>query len=261
MLLPNLRIVLVETSHPGNIGAAARAMKNMGATELVLVAPERYPDEAAAARAAGAGDVLAAARVVATLPEALAGCTYAYGASARPRHIAAEVLDPRAAAARIAPAAAAGETCALVFGRERTGLTNAELAYCTQLVHIPANPAFSSLNVAAAVQVLCYEVRVAWLAQQAAVVQAEPFDRLAPHDDMEQFYAHLEQVLIEIGFHDPQRPRHLMRRLRRLFGRAAVEHNELAILRGVLSAVQGRKVPGSKIARPAQGGPAEVPNS
>lgn len=241
MLLPNLRVVLVETSHPGNIGAAARAMKNMGATELVLVAPERYPDPAASARAAGADDVLTAARVVATLPEALAGCAYAYGASARPRHIVAEVMDARAAATRIAPALTAGETCALVFGRERTGLTNAEMAYCTQFVHIPAHPEFSSLNVAAAVQVLCYEVRVALLALQVSGEAPAPFDRLAAHDDMEQFYAHLEQVLIEIGFHDPQRPRHLMRRLRRLFARAALEQNELAILRGVLSAVQGGK--------------------
>lgn len=259
MLLPNLRVVLVETSHPGNIGAAARAMKTMGATELVLVAPVRHPDPAASARAAGADDVLAAARVVATLPEALHGCAYVYGASARPRHIVAEVLDARDAAARIAPALLGNEACALVFGRERTGLTNAELAYCTQFVHIPTDPGFRSLNVAAAVQVLCYEVRVALLALHAQpAVQA--FDQLAPHEDMEQLYAHLEQVLIEIGFHDPQRPRHLMRRLRRLFSRAAVERNELAILRGVLTAVQDfRQLRRSDAGLPASGG--EVPES
>ncbi|PWV59046.1 RNA methyltransferase [Plasticicumulans acidivorans] len=251
MNIPRIRIVLVETSHPGNIGAAARAMKNMGLEELVLVAPEAFPHPQASARASGADDILAAARVVATLPEALVGCALAIGSSARPRHLAAESLEPRGCAALLTGAVARGETCALVFGRERTGLTNAELDHCTQLVHIPTNPAYSSLNVAAAVQVLAYEVRMSWLQRAASDVPAQPagsdpFTAPATVDEFEQLIEHLQQVAIETGFLDPLKPKHLMRRLRRLFARTRLEAREVAILRGLLSATQGRKRAGRR---------------
>lgn len=229
-----VRIVLVETTHPGNVGAAARAMKNMGLSRLYLVRPQRYPSAEATARAAGADDLLARAVLCDDLDQALAGCELIFGASARSRKITWPQLDPRQAAARIA---AAGET-AVVFGREHAGLTNEELDRCNYLLTIPADPAFSSLNVAAAVQVVSYELRMAELADKPAPASAaEP---LASAEQRERFYAHLEQVLLSLEFLDPTNPKHLMRRLRRLFNRVELDQNEVHILRGILTAVEQR---------------------
>ena len=223
-MLDNIRVVLVGTSHPGNIGGAARAMKNMGLSRLVLVEPEDFPSGDAVARASGATDVLDAALVVGSLEEALVGCSLVIGTSARDRRIPWPLLDPRECGVTSCEQAAAGGEVALVFGREYAGLTNEELQRCQYHVHIPSNPEFSSLNLAAAVQVLAYEVRTAMLNSQAATA-----------DELESFYGHLRRVLVMIGFLDPQKPRHLMTRLRRLYGRSAVSKLEMNILRGILT--------------------------
>lgn len=230
-----VRVVLVRTSHPGNIGAAARAMKTMGLSRLVLVAPALFPNAMATARAAGADDLLAAASVVATLDEAVADCSWVVGTSARTRHIDWPEVDARGFAvqawqrAREAPVA-------VVFGRENSGLSNQELDRCQALLRLDTNPGFASLNLAAAVQVVAYELR---MAHQAAVPQARPGDSQAvTQGEMEGFYAHLEQALVEIGFHDPLAPRLLPRRLRRMFNRMAPDRMELNILRGILAAAQ-----------------------
>nr|WP_238935217.1 tRNA (cytosine(32)/uridine(32)-2'-O)-methyltransferase TrmJ [Pseudomonas typographi] len=238
--MQNIRVVLVNTSHPGNIGGAARAMKNMGLGQLVLVAPHSFPAPEASARASGADDVLANARVVPTLEEALAGCALVLGTSARDRSLPWPMLEPRECGHKTVVAAAGGQPVALVFGREHAGLTNDELQRCHFHVHIPANPDFSSLNLAAAVQVLAYEVRTAWLATQGAPAAGpEPAaPALATMDQMEGFYRHLETTLVEVGFLDPANPRHLMARLRRLFGRSNVDHTEMSILRGILTETQ-----------------------
>tara|TARA_R110000868_G_scaffold159350_5_gene388076 strand:+ start:94 stop:864 length:771 start_codon:yes stop_codon:yes gene_type:complete len=238
-LLENIRVVLVGTSHPGNIGGAARAMKNMGLSQLVLVDPRDFPSEDAVARASGATDILDAAQVVATLEEALVGCRLVMGTSARDRHIPWPMLEPRECGGVACEQAQQGAQVALVFGREYAGLTNEELQRCHYHVHIPSDPAFSSLNLAAAVQVLAYEVRMAWLAtegrpaRQSAVV--DPDEEPVAVDELESFYRHLEQALVEIRFLDPAKPRHLMSRLRRLYGRSAVSRLEMNILRGILT--------------------------
>jgi TrmH family RNA methyltransferase len=238
MNFANLRIVLVGTTHPGNIGAAARAMKNMGLNQLVLVQPARYPHAEATARASGADDILAAARVVDNLNQALSGCSLVFGASARRRNLAWPELDPRQCAARAAAVSERGQV-ALVFGPERSGLSNAELDSCHFLVHIPANPDYSSLNLAASVQVLAYELRMAGEgARSKEDTVADDEEIPAPAEEMQRFYRHLEQVLTEIGFLDPANPRLLMRRMHRLFNRARPDRNEVSILRGILSAVQ-----------------------
>ncbi|MGD8378544.1 MAG: tRNA (cytosine(32)/uridine(32)-2'-O)-methyltransferase TrmJ [Gammaproteobacteria bacterium] len=234
-MLNNIRIVLVGTSHPGNIGAAARAMKTMGLSRLILVAPDRFPDPEAVALASGAEDVLRDARQVETLDQALIGCRWVAGASARQRRLSWPELDPRECAERARQEAVAGDV-ALVFGRERTGLTNEELDLCHHLVHIPANPEYSSLNLAAAVQVLSYELRMAGR-PAAATDEHEP----APSEELERFFAHLETVLVRMEFLDPDNPRHLMRRLRRLYHRARPDRNEINILRGILTAVESRR--------------------
>lgn len=229
-----VRIVLVGTSHPGNIGAVARAMRTMGLSRLVLVSPREFPSEEATARAAGAHQVLARAEVVGSLDEALAGVGYAVGASARLRSLPWPALAPRAAAAAMAFAAGRGEV-ACVFGRENSGLTNEELSRCQALLHIPTDPDFSSLNLAMAVQVVAYEL---FLAAGAGLVLPPHRERpLAAAEDMERFYAHLESALVAARFLDPDKPRHLMRRLRRLFNRAQPDTNELNILRGILAAL------------------------
>lgn len=239
-MLNNIRIVLVCTTHPGNIGAVARAMKTMGLTRLTLVAPEKYPSVEATARASGADDVLAQAHIVGSLDEALAGCHLVFGASARQRTIAWPQVDSRACAA-LAVSASATEEVAIVFGREQSGLTNDELERCHYLVHIPANPDFSSLNIAAAVQVITYEVRMASLqAQPVAGSGDEERVLWATADEMEQFYEHLWQTVIDIGFVDPAKPRLLARRLRRLFNRARLDKNEVNMLRGILTAAQSQ---------------------
>lgn len=244
-MLQNIRVVLVNTSHPGNIGGAARAMKNMGLSRLVLVDPQDFPSGEAVARASGATDVLDGVQVVKTLEEALVGCSLALGASARDRRIPWPLLDPRECATTCLDQVGRGGEVALVFGREYAGLTNEELQRCHYHVHIPSDPVFSSLNLAAAVQVLAYEVRMAWLAVQGQPTKEEKLETTAmlnvqpaTLDEMELFYGHLESTLEEIGFLDPERPRHLMSRLRRLYGRSGISKLEMNILRGILTETQ-----------------------
>ena len=229
--LDRLRIVLVATSHPGNIGAAARAMKTMGITALYLVNPKRPLDAEAEAMASGASDVLHGARVCASLAEALQGTVHALAVSARRRELSYVSDDARAAVRDLMASAQEGEV-AIVFGTEMSGLTNEEILQCRAAAHIPADPGYSSLNLAAAVQVLCYEARVAALGAQPLPKAESPSAR---HEDVENFYVHLEQSLLASGFLDPYNPKRLIPRLRRLFGRARLEQEEVNILRGMLS--------------------------
>ena len=246
-MLDRVRVVLVNTSHPGNIGGAARAMKNMGLQQLVLVQPRRFPDSEASSRASGADDVLQQARVVDSLQEAIADCQLVLGTSARDRRIPWPVLDPREAAQttlehlRDLPAA----QIALVFGREDSGLTSEELQQCQFHIHIPSDPAFSSLNLATAVQVVSYELRMLWLQWSRQPTKLEKSEAVArEHDqpvtvaELENYFQHLEQVLVEIGFHNPQKPRQLMPRLRRLYSRSGLNRMEMNILRGILTETQ-----------------------
>ena len=234
MSLNNIRFVLVRPTHPGNIGAAARAMKTMALDDLWLVAPLHFPSPAASAMAAGADDVLARARVSPDLDAAIADCHVVFGTSARSRRIDWPTLDPRAAAQRLTEAAQRGPV-AVLFGQERSGLTNSELDRCQALVQIPANPDYSSLNIASAVQLLAYELYVA--AGETPVAPDEDYPP-ATSEDMQRFYRHLEDVLAAIRFLDPANPRLLMRRLMRLFNRAAPDRNDINILRGILTAVE-----------------------
>jgi tRNA/rRNA methyltransferase len=231
--LARVRVVLVATSHPGNIGAAARAMLTMGLTRLTLVAPRRFPDAEADARASGATQVLRDARVVATLDEALAGAALTVGLSARQREFAGRVLDVREAA-RQAIGCAQRDDVALVFGTEMSGLSNDELARCGVVATIPADPGYSSLNIAAAVQVAAYELRVA--ATGGEVWRAPRFAS-ATHDEIEGLYAHATRTLTDVRFLDPKLPRRLLPRLRRMFARAGFEREEVNILRGILARV------------------------
>ncbi len=237
-MLDSIRIVLIETSHPGNIGAVARAMKNMALSDLRLVRPRFFPHEQASARASGAADVLAAARVFDTPRQAIADCRFVVGASARLRSVHWPRFPPRAMAARVLEESAAGPV-AILFGRENSGLTNVELDLCHYLVHIPTNPDYASLNIAMAVQVIAYELFVA--ADEAGRTRERPAEPPAEIAAMEGFYAHLRETLGDIGFSDPRQSDKLFRRLRRLFHRARLNEDELRILRGVLSAAQGRK--------------------
>lgn len=234
-----IRIVLVGTQHPGNIGSAARAMKTMGLSRLVLAAPEKAPDRDSYALAAGADDVLAAAAIVPDLAAAVADCHFVLGCTARSRRIALEQFDPRQAAALCDARARGGAEVALVFGRERTGLENEELQLCHAAVHIPANPAYSSLNLASAVQVLSYELRMAALA--AGGIGADPGERREPpasHAQMEGFFGQLGQALDAIDFHKGRVPEAAMHKLRRLFLRAELDEREVRLLRGVLADVE-----------------------
>jgi len=232
-VLARMRVVLVHTSHPGNIGAAARAMLTMGLERLVLVAPRRFPDPEADARASGATAVLAGAQVVESLDAALSGAALTIGLSARPREFAGQVLSVRAAAERAVAGATHGDV-ALVFGTEMSGLSNDELARCAVVASIPANPGYASLNLAAAVQVAAYELRVA--AGQDGVWAARRFAP-ATHDEIEGLHAHAAHTLAAMRFLDPAMPKRLMPRLRRLFARAGLEREEVNILRGVLARI------------------------
>ena len=240
-MFENVRIVLVNTTHPGNIGGAARAMKNMGLSRLYLVAPKDYPADRAVWRAANALDVLDNAVVVETLEEAVGGCGLVVGTSARERRIPWPLLDPRQCGERVWRESAEHEV-AIVFGREDRGLTNDELHKCTYHVHIPSNPEYSSLNLAAAVQVLCYEVRMASMSD--AEGKLPPLSEWdvppARSEDLEMYFQHLEQALVDIGFHDRDNPRQTMARLRRLYSRIRLDEMELSILRGVLTAMQNQ---------------------
>ncbi|WP_460734949.1 RNA methyltransferase [Lysobacter tyrosinilyticus] len=233
-----IRIVLVGTQHPGNIGSAARAMKTMGLSRLVLVAPERVPDADSYALAAGADDVLAAAVTHETLAEAVADCRLVLGCTARSRRIQLEELEPRAAGARAVAESGTGGEIAVVFGRERTGLTNDEYELCHVAVHIPANPEYSSLNLAMAVQVLSYEIRLAALAGATPQGEEELRESPASHAEMEGFFAQLADTLDAIDFHKGRAPESAMRKLRRLFLRAQPDPREVRILRGVLADAQ-----------------------
>lgn len=234
--LQRVRVVLSRTSHPGNIGAAARAIKTMGFSHLVLVRPKFFPDPQAEAMASGAGDVLASAKVVDTLAEALQGVELTVALTARRRDLATEPLWARDGAAELATVAARGDV-ALVFGNETSGLTNEELAQCGRWVMIPANPEYSSLNLAAAVQLMCYELRLALCAVPPAPTFAESCSA-ATHDEVERLMIHFEQSAIASGFLDPEQPRRLMLRLRRLFARARLEREEVNILRGLLASFE-----------------------
>ncbi|MEO8316038.1 MAG: RNA methyltransferase [Pseudomonadota bacterium] len=236
-----IRFVLVETSHPGNIGAVARAMKNMGVLDLVLVKPREYPHPDATARAAGSDDVLANARVVETLAEAIADCGLVFATTARTRDQYFRVLEAREAATRMVAEARTGSgAVAVLFGTERFGLSNEQLHCAHALLRIPANPEYVSLNIAMAAQLIAYEILMA---------QHLPGEYVAPREtplatpvQMEGFYSHLQQVMDEVGFRDrTQVGTNLMGRIRRLFTRAELDSNELNILRGILTAVQGRR--------------------
>ncbi|WP_129136212.1 RNA methyltransferase [Luteimonas sp. YGD11-2] len=235
-----IRIVLVGTQHPGNIGAAARAMKTMGLSRLALVAPLRFPHADADAMAAGADDVLAAATLHDTLADAVADCRWVAGCTARDRRIALAQFAPREAAAQALVQAADG-AIALVFGRERTGLENHELQLCHAAVHIPANPEYSSLNLAQAVQVLAYELRIAMLADRAGEAALSPLGHREPpasHAQMEGFFGQLAETLDAIDFHKGRTPDAAMHKLRRLFLRAQPDEREVRLLRGVLADAQ-----------------------
>jgi tRNA/rRNA methyltransferase len=233
-LLKNVRVVLSHTTHPGNIGAAARAMKTMGLAQLHLVNPRHFPDPQANAMAAGADDVLQNAKVCASIDEALQGVVHTVALTARMRDISMEVKVPRQAVSELLQHAAAGPV-ALLFGTEMSGLSNEELGKARILVHIPCDPEFSSLNLAAAVQVMAYELHVALHELLPGAHEVQP----APHEQLEGMYEHLEKTLLEIGFFTTQNPARLMQRLRRLFARARLEQEEVNLLRGILSVTTG----------------------
>lgn len=238
-VLQSIRIVLVETTHPGNIGGVARAMKNMGLSQLYLVAPADYPSERAEWRAANAQDVLQQATVVETLDDAIADCGLVIGTSARERRIPWPLLTPRECADRCYQEAEI-HPVAIVFGREDRGLTNEELHKCHFHLHIPANPEYSALNLATAVQVVAYELRMTCLtAETGEPIHFDDWDMPpAKNEALEYYYEHLQQTLENIGFLEPDNPRQTMTRLRRLYNRVRLDEMELNILRGVLTAMQ-----------------------
>ncbi len=242
MPLP-IRIVLIDTSHPGNIGAAARAMKNMGLRELHLVRPKSFPDAQATSRASNADDLLQAATVHDTLTAAIADCGLVIGSSARQRHLSWPVNEPREIAGRVVAAAQSG-TVAILFGSERYGLSNEEVAACNALVTIPTDADYSSLNVAMAVQVIAYEI---WLASRPGAPRLPPPEvPYATAEEMTRLYRHIEDVLELIEFRERHGGGHLMNRIRRLFNRANLDQNEMNILRGILTAVQARRRPAKR---------------
>lgn len=238
-LVSRIRYVMVRTSHPGNIGSAARAIRTMGFQRLELVTPARFPDREANALAAGADDVLEGAGVHAELVDSLVGCNLVLGLSARRRGVNLPEISPREAAAQALAAAARGEQMALVFGNERSGLENEELARCHAMVRIPSVDDFSSLNLSQAVQVMAYELRVAMLEAAPEPVPA-PVREEVPADalQMEQFYEHLAQTLDDIEFHKGRAPTTIMLRLRKLFQRAQMDERELRVLHGILADAQ-----------------------
>jgi TrmH family RNA methyltransferase len=238
---PDIRVVLVGTSHPGNIGAAARAMRTMGLEQLVLVKPLRFPHADATARAAGADGLLTRALVVPDLASAVADCAWVVATSARPRHLRWPEVDPRGFA-REALVRAASAPVAVVFGRENSGLSNDELDRCHALLRLPAVADFSSLNLAAAVQVVAYQIRLECIGAggQSVSPAADASGEPVTQQEMEGLYAHLERVLVAIGYLDPEKPRLLPRRLRRMFNRMQPDRAELNILRGILADVEKR---------------------
>ncbi len=246
MAIENIRFIMINTSHPGNIGAAARVMKNMGLSRLYLVAPKRYPAPEATAMASGADDLLEQAIVCDTLEEALEGCHLVLGSTARERKIQHEFLDARAAG-ELVQEEAVTQQVALVFGRERTGLTNEETGLCHKLINIPTNPDYSSLNVASAIQIAAYEIMMAGCSikteHDGQVIWTDRTVDYASSDAMEGFYDHLEQTLIDIEFLNPQQSPQLMPKLRQLYNRSRLKQEELNILRGILTSTQ-KSLPG-----------------
>ena len=236
-MLNRFRIVLVNTTHPGNIGAAARAIKAMGLSQLVLVSPEKFPHQDATFRAAGADDILENAIVVDELSHALKGCEWVIGASVRARKLARPILNPRECAQKVRDEISGN--VAIVFGRESSGLTNEELSLCHDQISIATNPDFSSLNVASAVQVVAYELRMA--ANVSTVVKNYLEDPLASADEVAGFYEHLRQTLVDIHFLDHKQPKRLMERLHLLFNRAHLTVTEINILRGILKAISDNR--------------------
>ncbi len=236
-----IRMVLVNTTHPGNIGGAARAIKNMGLTELYLVQPREFPAPRAVWRAAGARDILTNVKVVESLDEAIAGCGLVVGTSVRERRIPWPLINPRECGEKIWSEAASHDV-ALLFGREDRGLTNSELQKCHYHVHIPSNPDYSSLNLATAVQVLAYEVRMASLQDENGVLPSmDEWDQpLATADELELFHQHLAETMATLNFYDPDNPKQLLTRMRRLFNRTRMDKMEVSMLRGLLTAA-GRK--------------------
>jgi len=248
VLLSRIRVVLCRTSHPGNIGTAAQAMKTMGLSNLYLVEPKQFPDPEADKRATGAVDVLQRAIITSSLNEALVGTSFVVALSARQRDIGPVLGAPRETVARLLAEAGQGDV-ALVFGNETVGLTNEEILHCQAAVTIPTNPDFSSLNLGSAVQVLCYECRMAAFAERPPHIAAgvTPFSSpAATHDEVEGFYAHLESVMTDTGFFNPEQPGRLQPKLRRLFGRARLEKDEINILRGILASTQVKTNHGRK---------------
>jgi tRNA (cytidine32/uridine32-2'-O)-methyltransferase len=235
-MLDNIQVTLSHTTHPGNIGAAARAMKTMGLSKLALVNPKDYPSGEATVRASRADDILQHAKVYSSVADAIEHCQLVVGTSARKRHLSIPLLTSRELTEKIA-SDHQGQQIALLFGTENSGLTNQELDYCHYHVYIPANPEYSSLNLAAAVQLISYELRMKFAdAEQLTLpVAMEP---PVSTETMNGFYEHLEQVLIETGYHNPSHPKHLMSRLRKLFNKAQPNNTEMQILRGILSSVQ-----------------------
>lgn len=233
--LERIRFVLVNTSHPGNIGSAARAIRTMGLHRLVLVAPHAFPHAEASALAAGAGDVLAAARVGDALAPMLSDCHLVLGATARRRGVELDELDPRTAARRLLEAAHAGRQVALLFGNEQSGLSNDEIKHCHAAITVPTDPTYGSLNLAQAVQVVAWEIREAWLAQGGAVAATESRDPPADAAQREAFFDHLARTLDDIDFHKGRSPEVILQRLRRLFLRADLDQRELRVLHGVLA--------------------------
>ncbi len=233
-MLENVKIVLIETSHPGNIGATARAMKTMGLSQLTLVKPKLFPDPEASARASGADDVLQQATVCGSLDEALVGCEWVIGTSVRDRELPALLLDSREVGRMVAKRPLS--LGAIVFGSERVGLTNEQLHHCHYHVKIPVNPVYGSLNLASAVQIICYEMRMAHM--ERLEKEQHEYEPLAKNEDMSQFYEHLENVLWQVDFLKKHQSHKSMLRLKRLFNRAQVEQREVNILRGILTAVE-----------------------
>ncbi|PIZ03622.1 MAG: tRNA (cytosine(32)/uridine(32)-2'-O)-methyltransferase TrmJ [Gammaproteobacteria bacterium CG_4_10_14_0_8_um_filter_38_16] len=235
-MLNRIRIVMIETSHPGNIGAAARAMKAMGLLQLVLVSPQKFPDAEATFRSAGADDLLEQAVVVGDLKEALKNCEWVIGASVRQRKLSRTIYTPKMCAEKIRDELSGN--IAIVFGRESSGLSNTELSLCHDQIFIPTNPDFSSLNVASAVQVICYELRMSFLEKKEIELKQYAQDPLATADEVAGFYVHLKKTLLDLHFLDVKQPKRLMERLQLLFNRTHLTITELNILRGILRSIE-----------------------
>lgn len=236
-MLEKIKIILVNTSHPGNIGGAARAMKNMGIENLVLVQPKEFPHAEATARAAGADDILGRAVLVENLKDGIGDCHFVIGTSARLRSVAWPLSDPRQCIEKIIPRLHDNQNIAFVFGNEQSGLSNEELSLCHAHLHIPCNENFSSLNVAAAVQIVAYELRMSLQHNRDTPLNYEIESRPITADEMERFYVSLEACLIKLGYLNLSQPKKLMLRLRRLFNRAIIEENEMNILRGIINSI------------------------